>query len=139
MLVLNNVSIMVGEFIPFGTNQMLSLNHKLGVTDRVQVCSQGGTALLSRWVGREDSSLRLLMRRVEAPSLKSRQGSQRSLPGSPLPLQPLAFLLLRSGSSMQLPPATQLVPPLPLVPPLLLGRPLPLVLPPATQRKQGMG
>ena len=48
VLVLNNVSIMVGEFIPFGTNQMLSLNHKLGVTDRVQVCSRGCTALLSR-------------------------------------------------------------------------------------------
>ena len=36
VLVLNNCSIIVGEYIPFGTNQTLALNNKLGVTERVQ-------------------------------------------------------------------------------------------------------
>jgi len=36
VLVLNNCTIMVGEFIPFGTNQIICLNNKLGVTERVQ-------------------------------------------------------------------------------------------------------
>merc|ERR1712072_405213 len=33
---LNDVNIMVGEFIPFGANHILSLNMKLGSTERVQ-------------------------------------------------------------------------------------------------------
>jgi len=36
VLVLNNCTIMVGEFFPFGANQIISLNNKLGVTERVQ-------------------------------------------------------------------------------------------------------
>ena len=36
MIVLNNVSLLVGEFIPCGPNQIIALNEKLGVTDRVQ-------------------------------------------------------------------------------------------------------
>jgi len=36
VLTLNDVNIMVGEFIPFGANHILSLNMKLGSTERVQ-------------------------------------------------------------------------------------------------------
>jgi len=36
VLTLNDVNIMVGEFIPFGANHILSLNQKLGSTERVQ-------------------------------------------------------------------------------------------------------
>lgn len=36
VLVLNNVNILIGEFIPFGANHILSLNMKLGSTERVQ-------------------------------------------------------------------------------------------------------
>jgi len=36
VLTLNDVNIMIGEFIPFGANHILSLNMKLGSTERVQ-------------------------------------------------------------------------------------------------------
>lgn len=36
VITLNSVSIVVAEYIPFGNNQMLELNHGLGTTERVQ-------------------------------------------------------------------------------------------------------
>ena len=36
VITLNSVSVIVSEFIPFGANQIVQLNHNLGSTERVQ-------------------------------------------------------------------------------------------------------
>ena len=38
---LSGVTVMVGEWIPFGSNQIVSLNDKLGSADRCQVSTAG--------------------------------------------------------------------------------------------------
>ena len=40
IITLNSVSVIVAEYVPFGANQMVELNHTMGATGRVQVREQ---------------------------------------------------------------------------------------------------